>query len=598
MKKASLLFVIINTFLFHPIFSQCPGCIVDVTCTANPAAPKLCPDIMPPGTAMQYYDEDITFFMPAQFVDAGTGFNVTLNRIEVTGIIGMPFGLNFQSSSPTNNFYPSSNPPATERGCAKICGTPLLPGDYTITVYVKAYVTVLGLNQTQDDFFDLPITILPSASGNNSFTMSNSYGCAPVTTIFTPIHQSNGNPGFSYSWNLGNGVTSNSEFPTQQTYNNPGSYPVSLVTTIDTIGYLLSSVSVNNANCDDGLWGSPDPYIKIIEGSTTLYQSSYVDDTYSASFNFSAISLNNTTYKIEVWDYDTGLLGGDDFCGQVTFNGHTAGNHSYTVSGMNVSFNIQHPVIQFNDNDTIHVLPTPQILGVLVTPGDTVCTGDSILLQVQSNGSEWQWYMDSLALIGYTQATAWVHQTGNYNVVVMNNVGCTAVSDTLLLHFFNLPPTPTFWQNGSILQTLVTGYDLQWYFEGNPIPGANGQYLHITQSGMYMLEAKNDFGCASYSNGLYALYTNIYEHQEMISDLIIYPNPASDLLNIQFYSDISATIEIVIYDVTGRQISAFIEESNAGINDFSFDLSSFTKGMYIFSLKSGDTSIYRNIVKN
>jgi hypothetical protein len=118
MKKGIYIFLLLFLITLKFSYAQCPGCVIDYSCVVSPEKPTLCPDTLPPGYAMQYFDEDVTFYMPSEFEDAGSGLNVTLNRIEVTGVVGMPFGLSFESSSPTNNFYPSSNPPTTEHGCA------------------------------------------------------------------------------------------------------------------------------------------------------------------------------------------------------------------------------------------------------------------------------------------------------------------------------------------------------------------------------------------------------------------------------------------------------------------------------------------------
>ena len=90
MKK--LILIIIVAFVFNQTTkAQCPGCIIDQTCTISPAAPALCPAVLPDGLQNNPYDENVTFYMPAQFM--ASGFNVTLNQITVTSITGMPQGL-------------------------------------------------------------------------------------------------------------------------------------------------------------------------------------------------------------------------------------------------------------------------------------------------------------------------------------------------------------------------------------------------------------------------------------------------------------------------------------------------------------------------
>lgn len=581
-------------FLPYWIFSQCPGCMVNTSCVVSPAKPAMCPDTLPPGTALQYYDQDVTFYMPAQFVDQGTGLTVTLNRIEVLAVVGIPPGLQFQSNSPNNNFYPSSNPPQSEHGCAKFCGTPLIPGNYTITVYVKAYVTVLGMNQTADDNFQIPITILPNQSGNSSFTMTNSVGCAPITTTFTPIHQSNGNPQFTYSWNFGNGNMSNLEFPPPQTYSNPGNYVVTLTTTIDTLGYYLSSVTISTTNCDDGIWGKPDPYIKILKHSsnTLVYQSAYVDNTYNATFNFPTITLENITYRLEIWDYDSGLLGGDDFCASFTFNGHTAGQHSYSGNNSTATFTIEHPIITITDNDTVRVYPNPTIDQIVIYPSSSACVGDSILLTVLSNGTQWQWYKDTLALPGMTQDWLMTYTSGNYFVEVINQYGCSKFSNPVSIQFIPYPPIPTFWQTGNTLQTNLTGYDLQWYLNDNPIPGATDPTLTITESGYYMLEAINSLGCSSFSNPYYAIFQSVEEQN--IPEFRMYPNPFTTMLTIEMNTQSADSAIIRIFDITGRLL---FEEHLTSQYALTLDMKEFAAGMYICQITTSTFTIFRQLMK-
>ncbi len=577
--------------------AQCPGCVIDYGCTVLPAKPTLCPDTLPPGAALQYYDEDVTFYMPAEFTDAGSGMDVTLDRIEVTGVVGIPYGLSFESSSSNNNFYPSSNPPATEHGCAKFCGTPLIPGDYVITVYVKAYVTVLGLNQTQDDFFDIPITILPSSSGNSSFTITNPTGCAPVTTVFTPVHQSQGNPSYSYSWDFGNGNTSDVEFPPAQTYSNAGEYIVSLSTTIDTLGYFMSSVNVSGSasSCDD-IFDGPDYFIRIFEGSTQIYQSDHVSNQSSSTFSFPTITLNNVIYNIEVWDNDDFMGGGsagDDWCATVSFLGHTAGNVHLTNSGLNINMTIDHPLLNFADTDTIIVYPRPVFSGFHILPNDTACFGDSIKLS-SSGLFFWQWYMDTTAIVGATDSMVTVYSSGNYYVSLMNDFGCSAFSDSLYLAFLNLPPQPTFWQTGNVLETMMSGYELQWYLDGTAIPGATQQTLTITQSGYYTLEAKNSFGCAIMSQQYYANYSSMQEFSNSgFYDLLVYPNPANDIVNISFTGSQNDNLSITVSDIIGKQLISLTENISQGSNIYTLNISDLPAGMYMISLSSeqGTTGI-------
>jgi len=206
MKKLLLLLFISFVFI-KSSSAQCPGCIIDQTCTISPAAPTLCPAILPDGLQNNPYDENVTFYMPAQFM--ASGFNVTLNQITVTSITGMPQGLNWQTSaSPNNIFFPSSNPPTTERGCVKICGTPTVFGQFNIIVSVSAEVSTPVGNITQNESFSLPILINSPPGANSSFAYNPSFGCAPLNVDFEATLIPSGLEEYTYDWNFDNGNTS------------------------------------------------------------------------------------------------------------------------------------------------------------------------------------------------------------------------------------------------------------------------------------------------------------------------------------------------------------------------------------------------------
>ena len=150
MKLPYSLIVFFTLFFLHfNSFGQnCFGCNIDYSCNISPAYPTLCPMNLPDATAGIYYEEDITFYMPNQFTDNSTGVtaDVTLNEVLVTGIAGLPFGINYTLSSPTNIYYPSQS----EHGCVKLCGTPLAQGTYNITVSVIANISVFGIILTEN----------------------------------------------------------------------------------------------------------------------------------------------------------------------------------------------------------------------------------------------------------------------------------------------------------------------------------------------------------------------------------------------------------------------------------------------------------------
>ncbi len=587
MNKLKLILTLYLIFLF--IFkteAQCPGCITNMNFTISPAAPGLTPDTLPAGMVGQYYDTDVNFYLPAEFTHS-TGTDVTLTKLEVLSVSGLPFGLSFQSSSANNTFFPSQNPPTTEHGCAKICGTPVFPGQYSMVVFVRAYVnTVIG-NQTSDDSFVLPISILPGGAGNASFTGYNTTGCGHVTANFETNLPSNGKPGFSYEWDFGNGTTSTLETPPNASYHSPGTYQVTCQTVIDTLPFrYLKSITVTSTSCTD-YSGKPDLYIKVKDlNETAIYQSAAVGNTNPpVSFTLPNVQINhNQSYLIEVWDEDTGIEAPDDNCATFQIMGNT--NNITLTSGSNaISIVIEKPVFTYNDTVTVTVFASPPTPVAQAIPSDSACMGDSILISTTAAGNL-QWYNDTIMLMGATEQEMYVSVSGKYVVVITDSVnGCEAQSDTLFISIFNKPPKPTFWRQGDTLRTLLAGFNLQWYHNGTAINGVTGQNCHIFASGYYKLKANTNEGCENISDSVFYQPYNIGINDGIyLADFKLYPNPNNGVFNIELISPEDRTLAISINNILGKRI--YYKETALFNNSFSHEVHlNLAASVYILEIK-------------
>jgi hypothetical protein len=86
--------------------------------------------------------------------------------------------------------------------------------------------------------------------------------------------------------------------------------------------------------------------------------------------------------------------------------------------------------------------------------------------------------------------------------------------------------------------------------------------------------------------------------QNMLSsNLLVYPSPTNEKLNIQLPENIGKTAQIEIFDLTGK---VFISKtlSITGINSISVDCESLTKGFYIVVLQSDNLVLSKKILKD
>ncbi|HNW70145.1 MAG TPA: T9SS type A sorting domain-containing protein [Bacteroidales bacterium] len=83
------------------------------------------------------------------------------------------------------------------------------------------------------------------------------------------------------------------------------------------------------------------------------------------------------------------------------------------------------------------------------------------------------------------------------------------------------------------------------------------------------------------------------EAEDLSDYLNIYPNPVSEMLNINLFSNEVQTVTIELMDMQGKLIESRTEQAYTGQNSFKLDMQGMTSGIYFIrmSTKSG---IYNN----
>lgn len=143
----------------------------------------------------------------------------------------------------------------------------------------------------------------------------------------------------------------------------------------------------------------------------------------------------------------------------------------------------------------------------------------------------------------------------------------------LSLEVVNTPQTPVITQVGdSLFSDAVAGN--QWYLNNNPIPGATGNAILITEPGEYFAVVTEENDCNSdESNHINIESTSILRQTDTV--IYIYPNPASSYINIE-----GVTGFIEIFDITGK--SVFQKEVFEGLNQI--EIASLTPGLYFIEI--------------
>jgi len=590
---------------------NCPTCVIDLTCDSVPAYPNICPYSLPSDTANKYYESTFTFYLPENFTDPGTGQNVDFQQMDVINVGQLPAGLTWSTfdytGTETTTFYPDSDPAGgSERGCATLCGIPLIPGDYEIKidVVVQVYASSVGINVTQNETFYMPLTIYPDG-GNTVFTMTNSLGCDSVTTGFTPILASGGDPLYEYWWDFGNGnvdSTENASF----SFNSPGSYPV--IGTTNIYEFILTDLTfqVNNSSlwCGDveepnwpvvGCTEDPDPFFQLYNSSgLQIYSSNWITGT-SVSWSGMSQVLDGTLFSFQFWDDDD--ISADDNLGSVPFTVTNTGTFSSSGADIIVTWTIGKQIAEtYSDTDSVHVY-APPVIDNLVIGVDSVCDGDSIMLSV-NGGYNYQWYNDTNMVVGGLDSILWTQSTGNYWVMVTNAYNCIAYSDTATVTVVDYPPVVTIANLGDHLRTFTTGYSIQWYFNGTLIPGATYDTLNYNQAGDYSLTLTNDFGCVTLSNAIYVVPLSMDYLEYLHANVQLYPNPNNGVFDLEYILWEPNEVRLLVMDVVGKVHRSWVEKNESGKKVTSIQLETLAPGIYFLHLEiSGNKVIRRFIVQ-
>jgi len=510
MTKHILNILAICGFVFSG-FAQCPTCSPDFSCTSVDGFPTICPAELPAGQAGEYYEQVLTFYLPTNITDPGSGIEATLLQITITSVTGLPFGTTYTMNNPDGIYFPSQG---ENYGCATICGTPLLPGVYDVLINVAAIAEAFGFEVNQNESFTYTLIIEPGYLARGSFTADNVAGCGNLDVSLNALIAGTTNQVTSYTWGLGNGNTSDLANPIAS-YNAPGTYTVSLTTTIS--DYFLNTVTLENINgngegdVDEFFSGPADPYFILQDANgNAVYTSSTVDNSTNAVWSNLNIPMTNPPYTIVFWDEDD--ITGDD----------NLGSDDISVQAGNVSFSSGDGTI---GNVSINLVESTSITDVTeitvfgVPNGATIANGDVISAN-DPTATEFQCSFNGFPIDGEVNSSLTMTGGGTYQCEMTNEFGCSAISEPYL---FCPSITPVY--DPLALEIYVDDiYETyQWYYNGLEVPGGTTFYLIDPALGNYAVVVTTSYGCEIESEVL-TIGVSVDE-LSAIERLSIYPNP-------------------------------------------------------------------------
>ncbi len=575
-----------NLFFFLSVFfagvlsvnAQCPTCTPDLTCTNTTGTPQICPATPPNATTGLYYEQVMTFFIPTDVVDPSSGVNATLLQLTVTDVSGLPFGLQFTLNDADGIFYP---PQGENYGCATLCGTPVLPGTYDIVISVTALAEAFGFQVTQNDSFVITLIVEQGPGGTSTFSFDQSAGCGSINVDYVATIGGDASQLTTYTWDFGNGQSATSADPSPVNYASPGTYTASLQTVIS--NYVITSVNLAGVNGNwngdvDDIFNTADPYFTINNAAgSAVYTSGTVNNQTSASYANVNFTLSNPPYTITFWDSDD--ITQDDNLGTSSFN-IAVGSQSFSSgNGTSGTINIAlSEVTNVSASTTISVFPQPDA-SVSVSGNVIACLNDTM--------PTYYWYHDGILISGESGSTLTMTESGLYSVYVQNEFGCSSTSEPYLY----CAPVEVFYNPSSDQLSVADTYDTyQWFYNGMLLQGAITYYLISPPNGVYAVQVTNSYGCVVTSD---MITVNVgVEEIALENQLNIYPNPVTDVLNVQ-WKNTNESATLSIRDLSGRLVlTERVANGNAVL-----ELSKLSSGNYILELQTEEGSLRKQVVK-
>ncbi|HQP03584.1 MAG: T9SS type A sorting domain-containing protein [Bacteroidales bacterium] len=131
-----------------------------------------------------------------------------------------------------------------------------------------------------------------------------------------------------------------------------------------------------------------------------------------------------------------------------------------------------------------------------------------------------------------------------------------------------------------------------WYWANTPYDDGTGFAKLRVPGGAYVKHFNADFGSFLTYQFIYPDASYILNEKAKKDYFSLYPNPCSELVNVEFYEVPGTSDYISIFDVSGRQVKQIHHMSN----NICIDVSDLQKGMYVLKYISGNITSTRSLI--
>ena len=242
---------------------------------------------------------------------------------------------------------------------------------------------------------------------------------------------------------------------------------------------------------------------------------------------------------------------------------------------------------------TVNVSNAP--IPTVTASATQACSGDVVTLTA-SSGDSYSWSN------GDTTQSIQVTNTGAYSVTTTNVDACAGVgaSDAVTVTFTATPTAAgSFTTNGNIVtfsNTSTGASSYSWDFGDFTNSSASAPVHAYAVNGNYQVVLTAINGNCTDTTVLNVAITVSIEELMGLSNLTIYPNPASETAVISFDNTLGNSFDIQLIDQLGRVIMSQNGVQASGSNLVTIDLTNLSDGLYSIQLTSNQNTISKRLI--
>ncbi|MBS3807186.1 MAG: choice-of-anchor J domain-containing protein [Bacteroidales bacterium] len=232
-----------------------------------------------------------------------------------------------------------------------------------------------------------------------------------------------------------------------------------------------------------------------------------------------------------------------------------------------------------------------------------ICANETVFFRPDTTDSFQSYTWD----FGYGAESRYVSGFGPHEVtyqvpgpktvyLTINSIYKTRVEDALMVD--TLPEIPQVWNTRDTLVTDAEGM-IQWYLQGEAIPGADDDTLIAPETGIYKVQTTNEYGCSVFSDTLDVSSFDAVDPVDREKErLKIYPVPSQGRFYLEVDSRTHQMARLQVINTLGAVVMEQRYHLTPGKNTRTLEAHSLSNGLYMLRLLAeGGRVLHGKLIK-